>query len=1363
MRRFETIKQYTMQVDGIRFMPNPKEPFLIVYFSENSTLLDDYPRLNIRPIDVRVVTVPVTKVPRTRLLPDVRKMFRKYKLYAYSTLQPIPPGRSFFYDVSQYVRAIDTTYKPKTYRQRAGFLINHIISTAFSSYPDNYQKILLYSIDTTKDFFSFVNRKVFPIVRQIKSEEILFDHLLVNVMSASGSKYRLLIKDGEFKFPRVLFYLRNIKAVSLEAEEEEEVEKATNSAFQKIETQVPEEKKSQIKGAIAAYLAKDDTALNKIASKTATKDEVEQIVTTAVLFRASGDIDRAKRIAASVPKEKKSKALDAVVKSYADEIIEPQKPVVLSDDVVVQQANIPKAVDEKSPAHLFQKRQIDFETNLKKDMTNSFKVLERKEVPLKVTKVEILPRPPSAGELAKGDVSVLKTTLRDEFGKVHEVEMEIPNIDPRSGTFRIRGRRKCLINQIVVCPISFPRPFDSRFESSYSVFHIRSKRTRKENYLECMIASYVLPFLVVIAYSFGFDESMKQYGINYNITTTVPKKTELGCKLDDTNYIIFGNVDSDLKRELCQSFIRLRVHAYRITSEFGTRTYFNDLIIAITGRIDATYLVNSIIENIVDPIVKQVLINQQLPYVLDRIMEYMASRAVTGFVQDRNDLANQRIRNSEVLVHLAQKQILSAYTVYKEQVLAGNKDAKLRIEPKAVLSDFNRSEIVVDMEYANPLEEMAVITRVSPVGRLVGGIPDKRAIQQEALNVHSSYFGNLDPLDTPEGPNVGLVQQLSLGATLTSARGLITSKAITDDENAGLLSTSASMIPFIENNDGARVLMATQQAKQMLPLKNPEPPAVQSGYESVLTNVLSDSFIKRSPCDGKILDVTLEHISLVCKDGKRHKIDITPAHLRSGSGKDTLSVFKPKVVKNQLVKKDAIIAEGACVTRGTISLGRTLCVAFMPYKGYNFEDGIVINERLITEDKLTSLHGIVEEVIVARSDRVLSIAQVGTKTVKGEPLLRKTVGEIEQLIGFEEEEEDVDITAGQFIKKSPGGTIVEIEVLSNVKEDRFPLLKDLVIKTNKKYGKPPKEKFMINGVPISGIIVRFKIEQELKINFGDKLCNRFGNKGIVSLVEKDSNMPRTPWGETVEVILNPIGIVSRMNIGQLYEMYCGLISKTLAKMIVDLNDQKKIVNLLKKVLPILDTTKNRAFSTALLVNLSKLSTAKFKLLVDQIKLAKSMPIIIPPFKAPDYRSIGAAIKVLGLKSAYPLTLPEFNTKTKKPVPVGYMYISKLEHLGTEKIFARSTGPVAEKTRQPVAGRRRGGGQRVGEADTYAILSYNCPTLLSEFFGPLSDDHVTKGEVISDILHTGSAKFRPAKVSPAKDLLNSYFISLMLSG
>jgi DNA-directed RNA polymerase beta subunit len=137
------------------------------------------------------------------------------------------------------------------------------------------------------------------------------------------------------------------------------------------------------------------------------------------------------------------------------------------------------------------------------------------------------------------------------------------------------------------------------------------------------------------------------------------------------------------------------------------------------------------------------------------------------------------------------------------------------------------------------------------------------------------------------------------------------------------------------------------------------------------------------------------------------------------------------------------------------------------------------------------------------------------------------------------------------------------------------------------------------------------------------------------------------------------------------------------------------------------------------------------------------------------------LKILGLKAGYNLYLPEYNTKTDHIVPVGYTYQSKLEHIGEMKIYGRSTGPVTGKTGQPTAGKRREGGQRMGEQDTYSLISYNCPALIAEFFGPLSDDAVSKNEIISDIIQRGHAEFRTAKVSPVKDLLTSYFISLML--
>jgi len=1364
MIKFESIRPYTQVVDGIIFTPKPAEPFLLVYFSENSLLVDDYKKLNIRKMDIRIVVTPITKIPRTRLRPDTIKLFKQYGLMALSQRMRVPKGRSFLFDMSDYLNKIDLMYKPINYRMRSGSLIKSSLNSMLAGYPPIYKKILIYSIDLTKDLKSFINRKFFPILQMMKDGILLFDHVILVLIDESRSYHRVLMKNRKVELNRIVPILKRISAIDVEQEIDDELEKASKSVIDRMSDKklIMTGNRNKVKNAVVSYLRKNPKKLEKVLSKDVSHEDMIDITTSSILQQATGNDVKADRIVDRVPKDRKELALKVIDKNFTDQIILPEKTVITSEDIAVQSMNVPNMIDNKSPEHLFKKRAIDFHINLKNDMNNSFKILENKEVPLKVESLNIIDKKIKAGEVDKSDESILKVKLKDEFGNAHDIKIELPKIDPESGTFRINGQKKCLINQIILCPITFPKPYDSKFESSYSSFHIWSKKTKKMNYLEIYIASYKLPYLILLAYSFGFNKILNEYGIKYKIVQKRPRKTEYGVRIDSENYIIFENIDTDLKREIINSFIRIKIDGYKIDKPFGTNEYFNDLIIQITGKINSTYKIRTNLENIVDPVAKQVLMNQELPIELDKIMKYMSQKVVVGFVQLRNDLTNQRIRNSEVLVHLAQKQILAAYTNFKEQVLAGNKNAQFQIVPTKVLSDFINSEIVVNMEYGNPLEELATLSKVSPVGKSIGGIPGKEAVQMETRNVHDSYYGNIDPLDTPEGPNIGIVQQLTVDSYITSARGLIRVKPHNDAESSGILSTSTCMVPFIENNEGARIIMAANQSRQDLPLKNPEPPIVQSGYESILTNVVTDSFIKRSPCNGKILGVTKDHILIQCKSGEKIEIDISPVSLKSGSGKNTLSTFNPIVKVGQSVKNQAIIAEGSCIEGGSIALGRTLAVGILPYKGFNFEDGIVINEKLVEGGKLTSLHLIEEDILISEKDRLLYINDLGKMTSRGEPLLRKTIGEIEELIGYEEDD-TTDIAAGQFIKKSPGGLIADIDVFSNIDPDKFPQLKELINRTNKRYKKPSKEKFAVRGVSISGVLIRFKIQQELKINLGDKLCNRYGNKGIVSLIEKDELMPRTPWGERLDFVVNPISIINRMNIGQLYEMYCGLISKKLSQFLLQSRKKDEFIALIKKVIPLIDKSKNQEYSTKFINNLTKLSDDRFRLLWEQINKTKTFPIIIPPFKAPNFKMIREALNVLGLKTKYKLYLPEFKTYTSYEVPFGYMYIYKLEHMGDMKIHSRSTGPVIGKVLQPTAGKAREGGQRLGEQESLSFISYGALLSLQEFFGPLSDDHVTKNEIISDIIQTGRAEYRIPKTNPSKDLLNVYFTSLMISG
>ena len=1359
MIQFKSWRQYTHVVDGVRFPQNPKEPFLLIYFSENSNLLDDLPKLNLRKIDYRVVSVPMTTVPRTRLTPDLVRAYRSMNLIPYSIKQKVPPGKNIILDLSLYTNAIDVMYKPTNYRQRAGFLIKNAIMSAAAQFPGNYQKILMYSVDLTKNVNTFVNRKVFPIIREMKEGDFKFDDMILNTIRDGDSRYRLLVKDGDYAFQRVLHYIRNLKGILTDQEQETETNKAANIVIKALGKKIAPVDMASVRGAIQQYLQKDPDEVAKIVAGDINANDIKTVATASILYGTSGDINRAQTIAKGISPARKTAALTAVSKTLAGDIIPPSKAESLATDPTVSVYDPVKMVDGKAPNHIYKKRQMDFETNLKKDLVSSFKVLESKELPLKFERFSIEPKKGRPGEILKSDINIANIRLKDKFGNIHNIKMELPRIDPNTGVFRLNGKQKCLVNQIVQNPITFPKPGHSRFESSYSVFRIYVKNLRRVKYLEAFM-SYKMPLFYLLAFSFGFEETCRQYKIKYEIVDKKPTGEKFFVRIKQGQYCVFKDVKTDLQDQLVTGLMHGKPDQYTIDKEFPSKEYWEQLIINISGRLNSTFLISSNLQNIVDPVAKQVLKTQQLPVNLDLIMKYMADKVVQGYVIDRNDLANQRIRNSEVLVHLAQKQILAAYTVYKEQVLSGNDEAQFSIPSTKVLSDFLMTELVVDMEYANPIEEMSTMTRVSPVGKKVGGIPDKRAIQTTARNIHPSYFGNIDPLDTPESDNIGIVQQLTIDALLSSSRGMFATKNMTDNEKSGMLSTSTCMVPFLENTDGARTIMLANQAKQMVPLKNPQPPVVQSGYESILTDVLSDNFVKRAPCSGKILSVSKDAIRIQCGTKRSQTVDISPVHLRSGSGKNTLSVFNPTVEKGQMIKEGSVIAEGACMSNGSIALGRPLLAALMPYKGYNFEDGAVISESVAKEGKLTSLHGIEEEVLVAENDRLLFIAQIGDEIEKGQPILRKTFGDVEDIIGFEDDE-STDMSAGQYIKKSPGGRIVDIEVFANVPDNKFPMLSDLIKRTNRKHEKPPKDKFTYKGESIKGVYIKFKIEQELEIGIGDKLCNRYGNKGIISIIEKDELMPRLPNGDRVEIVLNPLGLLGRMNIGQLYEMYCGLMARELGRRIPTMT-KAKAAALIKQVFSHLDKSKNKIATERLVKNIQRLNATGWAKFVAEIKKTGFYPIVIPPFKAPSHNDVKNALKVLDLKSAYKMKLPEYNTTTNHAVPCGYMYIAKLEHMGDAKIYGRSTGPVTGKTSQPTAGKRREGGQRLGELDTYSFISYNCPSVLAEFMGPLSDDYITKEEMLAEIIQSGGAGYREPKTSPARDLLNSYFISLMLT-
>ena len=322
---------------------------------------------------------------------------------------------------------------------------------------------------------------------------------------------------------------------------------------------------------------------------------------------------------------------------------------------------------------------------------------------------------------------------------------------------------------------------------------------------------------------------------------------------------------------------------------------------------------------------------------------------------------------------------------------------------------------------------------------------------------------------------------------------------------------------------------------------------------------------------------------------------------------------------------------------------------------------------------------------------------------------------------------------GNIITKSPGGKIVSLEIYPNVKlGNRYSVLVEPFQKFRAKYEEtkgafPTKFIDRVGGdrQQFSGILIKFKLVENQVCENGDKITNNFGGKGVIAHVEKEENMPLTPWGEHVDVILNPIAIINRMNPSTLKELHVSLVSKFLARKLVSMGTvkSKRALDLIGNVLGALDKSKNQAVSTQSMKAFRGMSAKAYADFIQNLVNTNYLfPIIVPPFQEPDLTDIKKAMQMVGAKPTYKLGLKEFGTKTKNGIAVGYLYYKKLEQQSGIKMSARSTGVVSSTTMQARGG--KGGGQKIGEMDSWSIINHGATNVLREFFGPLSDDHVT---------------------------------------
>jgi len=721
-----------------------------------------------------------------------------------------------------------------------------------------------------------------------------------------------------------------------------------------------------------------------------------------------------------------------------------------------------------------------------------------------------------------------------------------------------------------------------------------------------------------------------------------------------------------------------------------------------------------------------------------------------GYDDDIDHLGNRRARPvGELLQNQFRTGLLRVEKVIREKMTiqpdtdSATPQNLINVRPVvAAIKEFlGSSPLSQFMDQINPLSEITHKRRLSALGP--GGLSRERA-GFEVRDVHYTHYGRMCPIETPEGPNIGLITSLCIYAKINDYGFIVTPyqkvenrrltneiKYLSADEEdryhiapsdvivdeTGLIpkedvivrfrgkivevesgkvdyidvspqqiiSASASLIPFLEHNDANRALMGTNMQRQAVPLLVSKPPLIGTGMEYKIAQDSGTTVVARQSGEVKQVDGVFIEI-----ENDNGDIDLYELEKFQRSNQSTCINQKPIVRIGQYVEAGQIIADGPCTSMGEIALGRNVLVAFMPWEGENFEDAILISERLVKDEVFTSIH--IEEYEMEARDTKLGPEEI-TQDIPnlGEDILRNL--DEEGIIRVGADVKPGDILVGKVTPKGETELTPEERLLRAIFGEKAREVRDTSLRVpHGEYGKVIDVKVFSREhddelAPGVNKLVKVFVAQKRKITVGDKMAGRHGNKGVIAKIVAEEDMPFLPDGTPLDIVLNPLGVPSRMNIGQILETHLGWIANK-----------------------------------------------------EQIFIASS------PFDGAKETEILEALKNVTIRNEirYPICAfddrisPEFNLlphgkvilydgRSGEPfdneITVGYIYMMKLAHLVETKIHARSTGPYSLVTQQPLGGKAQFGGQRFGEMEVWALEGYGAAYTLQEILTVKSDDIV----------------------------------------
>ena len=733
-----------------------------------------------------------------------------------------------------------------------------------------------------------------------------------------------------------------------------------------------------------------------------------------------------------------------------------------------------------------------------------------------------------------------------------------------------------------------------------------------------------------------------------------------------------------------------------------------------------------------------------------------------GSIDDIDHLGNRRVRcvgellQNQFRIGLSrmERTVRERMSTQELEIITPTSLINIRPIIATINEFFGSSQLSQFMDQPNPLAEVRHKRRISALGP--GGLSRERA-GFEVRDVHYSHYGRMCPIETPEGPNIGLITSLATYAKIDQygfieapyrkvdkEKGVVTEEieymtADTEDEYIvaqanepldeeghfldkkvsaryrdeilevpadridymdvsprQLVSVVTACIPFLENDDANRALMGSNMQCQAVPLLTTDSPIVGTGIEHKIAKDSGSAVLAKE--DGVVEKVSADVIVIKGDSGIRHTHDLIKF---ARSNQSCCINQRPIVSEGERVSQGDIIADGPAMDNGELALGKNILIGFMTWEGYNYEDAVLISEELVKNDVFTSIH--MEEYECEARDTKLGPEEITRDIPNVSEDSLKDLDE-QGIIRVGAEVHAGDILVGKVTPKGETELTAEERLLRAIFGEKAREVRDTSLRV------PHGEQGIIisvnkftrdNGDELSpGVneVVRCIIAQKRKISVGDKMAGRHGNKGVVSRVLPQEDMPFLEDGTPLQIVLNPLGVPSRMNIGQVLEMHLGYAYRTLS-----LKTREELESM------IIDENFKKCFIDA----------------KENAREGRFVKLATPVFDGAQDEDLKMAFKEAGLRPDFKSVVYDGRTGEKfdNPVTVGIMYYLKLHHLVDDKIHARSTGPYSLVTQQPLGGKAQFGGQRFGEMEVWALEAYGAAYTLQEILTVKSDDIV----------------------------------------